>query len=403
MVRCKGQCETDVRLADRPCSLRACGYARCRFFLPAKEGLKRREPRQERWRSALWRGLNETRRASGETRERLCERPGRLPDAPARGARCRGRAGRRSPDTSGGHDQRDNHRINILRNIVNTLFIFCSFAFRPACSIDLPMPQFSPHQDDALKARRRLAQGQARAERHAAGVPPVRLCRHRQDHAAPPHRRGRRRRREVRRLHRQGGLGDARQGLPRRLDHPQPDLPGARERRGSAELRSVGRGARLQGRAHHHRRMLDGRCRARPRPAVVRRAAAGARRSGAVAADPGRRLFHRGRARRDAHRSAPAGRGRSDHPAVDGYPRRRISRARPLRRDRSGRAKTISIRSACSTPTRCWSGATPRGAPTTSACASAAASTTTMPSAGDKLVCLRNNRKKGLFNGGCGR
>ena len=33
------------------------------------------------------------------------------------------------------------------------------------------------------------------------------------------------------------------------------------------------------------------------------------------------------------------------------------------------------------------------------ACASAAASRTSMPSAGDKLVCLRNNRKKGLFNG----
>ena len=26
-----------------------------------------------------------------------------------------------------------------------------------------------------------------------------------------------------------------------------------------------------------------------------------------------------------------------------------------------------------------------------------------MPSAGDKLVCLRNNRKKGLFNGGLWR
>ena len=26
--------------------------------------------------------------------------------------------------------------------------------------------------------------------------------------------------------------------------------------------------------------------------------------------------------------------------------------------------------------------------------------TDTMPEAGDKLVCLRNNRKKGLFNGG---
>ena len=51
-------------------------------------------------------------------------------------------------------------------------------------------------------------------------------------------------------------------------------------------------------------------------------------------------------------------------------PRRRASTARPqvVTRDRR------SIRSACSTPTRCWSAATRRGAPTTRACASAAAS-----------------------------
>ena len=59
------------------------------------------------------------------------------------------------------------------------------------------------------------------------------------------------------------------------------------------ELRIVGRRAGLQGQADHHRRMLDGRRRARPRPDVVRRAGAGARRSRAIAADPGRRLFHR--------------------------------------------------------------------------------------------------------------
>ena len=199
-----------------------------------------------------------------------------------------------------------------------------------------PCRVFPPSRRRA-QCRRQLAEGQARRQWHAAGVPPVRLCRHRQDHARPPPGRARRRRGEVRRLHRQGGLGHARQGLQGRLHHPQPDLPGARERRGNPQLRSVGRGARLQGRADHHRRMLDGRRRARARPAVVRRAGAGAGRSGAIAADPGRRIFHRGRAGRDAHRSAPAGRGQSDHPAVDGHSRRRISRARPLRRDRSGR------------------------------------------------------------------
>jgi predicted ATPase len=36
-------------------------------------------------------------------------------------------------------------------------------------------------------------------------------------------------------------------GLPGRRHHPQPDLQGARKRRGDAELRAVGRGARLQG------------------------------------------------------------------------------------------------------------------------------------------------------------
>ena len=69
-----------------------------------------------------------------------------------------------------------------------------------------------------------------------------------------------------------------------------------------------------------------------------------------------------------------------------------------LRRERRWSPKKSSIRSACSRPIRCWSGGTPRGAPTISGCASGAASRR-LPSAGDKLVCLRNNRKKGLFNG----
>ena len=262
------------------------------------------------------------------------------------------------------------------------------------------MPAFSPQQDAALKACRGLAEGQAGQRRHAAALPPVRLCRHRQDHARQAHRRGRRRQGPVRGLHRQGRAGDAQQGLRRRLHHPQPDLPGARERRGDAELRAVGRRAGLEGQAHRHRRMLDGRRRARPRPDVVRRAAAGARRSGATAADPGRRLLHRRRARRHADRGAPAGAERSDRAAVDGRPRRPAARAGRLRRDAGGAARRRSTRSACSRPTRCWSAATPRGAPTTRACASAAASPSALPMAGDKLVCLRNNRRKGLFNGG---
>ena len=131
---------------------------------------------------------------------------------------------------------------------------------------------------------RRLAQGQAGRARHAAAVPPVRLCGHRQDHARAPSRGADRRRGEVRGLHRQGRAGDAPQGLRRRDHDPQPDLPRARERRGDADLRAVGRRAGLEGEADRDRRVLDGRCRARARPDVVRRAGAGAGRSGAAAA-----------------------------------------------------------------------------------------------------------------------
>src|SRR5712671_4942540 len=49
----------------------------------------------------------------------------------------------------------------------------------------------------------------------------------------------------------------------------------------------------LEGKTDRHRRMLDGRCRARPRPDVVRLSAARARRSRAAAADSRRRLLHR--------------------------------------------------------------------------------------------------------------
>ena len=194
--------------------------------------------------------------------------------------------------------------------------------------------------------------------------------------------------------------GDARQRLPRRLHHPLADLPHARERRGSAELRPVGRGAGLEGRSHHHRRVLDGRRRAWPRPVVVRRAGAGARRSGAIAADPGRRGFFTEHEPdvmlTEVHRQA------QDNPIVRlSMDIRAGEYLEPGRygETRGGRAKAISIRNACSRPTRCWSAATIRGAATTRGCASGAASPATMPEAGDKLVCLRNNRKKGLFNG----
>ena len=143
------------------------------------------------------------------------------------------------------------------------------------------------------EGRCRLAEGETRQKWHAAGVPPVRLCRHRQDHAGPPHRRRRRRRGEIRSLHRQGGAGDAQQGLRQRFHHPLADLPRPRIRRRTTELRAVGRRAGLESKTDRDRRMLDGRRRTRPRPDVVRLPATGARRPRAAAADPGRWLLHR--------------------------------------------------------------------------------------------------------------
>ena len=208
------------------------------------------------------------------------------------------------------------------------------------------MTVFTPHQDAALKAvaawlKAKPGQGgtpQTFRLFGYAGTGKTTLARHLAE--------ARRRQGAVRRLHRQGRAGDAQQGLRARLHHSQPDLQDPRERRGSPELRSVGRRAGVEGRAHRHRRMLDGRCRARPRPDVVWRAAAGAGRSGATAADPGRRLFHRGRARRHADRGAPAGRGQSDHPAVDGHSRGPRARARPLRRNRDRHPRRARPRSA---------------------------------------------------------
>ena len=151
-----------------------------------------------------------------------------------------------------------------------------------------PHDHLHPASGFRAESRCRLAQGEAGQERHAAGVPPVRLCRHRQDHAGAAYRRRRRRRGEIRGLHRQGGARDAQQGLRQRLHHPFADLPGARIGRRTAEFRALGRCAGLEGEADRDRRMLDGRRRDGPRPPVLRMSAAGARRSRAVAADPGR-------------------------------------------------------------------------------------------------------------------
>src|SRR5438309_2004175 len=90
---------------------------------------------------------------------------------------------------------------------------------------------------------------------------------------------------------RKAGLRWAQQWLRQCLHHPLADLSRARIRRRTAELRIVGRRARLESKTDRDRRMLDGGRRTRPRPDVVRLPALGIRRSRAIAADPGRRLL----------------------------------------------------------------------------------------------------------------
>ena len=147
------------------------------------------------------------------------------------------------------------------------------------------------------------------------------------------------------------------------------------------------------------RRMLDGRCRARPGSDVVQRAAAGARRSGAIAAGQWRRIFHRLRSRCHAHRGASAGGGQSDHSPVDGGPRREercskqsdgetevlaredLDPSRVMEADQVlvGRNHTRRTYNARLRFRRGIEGS--------------------LPEAGEKLVCLRNNKRKGLLNG----
>ena len=54
-------------------------------------------------------------------------------------------------------------------------------------------------------------------------------------------------------------------------------------------------------------------------------------------------------------------------------------------------------------PIRCWSASTARAAPTIGACATLNGFSEPLPVAGDRLVCLRNDRTKGLINGGLWR
>ena len=66
-------------------------------------------------------------------------------------------------------------------------------------------------------------------------------------------------------------------------------------------------------------------------------------------------------------------------------------------------ARTISIRSACWKPTRCWSAAMPRGAPTTFACGSAAASTTTCRRPATSWSACATTARRACSTAGSGR
>src|SRR5262245_22907352 len=94
------------------------------------------------------------------------------------------------------------------------MFPFCSYARRPAvlaADADLHAPPRC-RPDGGLA----LAQSRARAR---LDLSPLRLCRNGQDDACQAPRRGRRRQGPVRGLHRQGGVRDAQQGLPQRRHH----------------------------------------------------------------------------------------------------------------------------------------------------------------------------------------
>ena len=83
----------------------------------------------------------------------------------------------------------------------------------------------------------------------------------------------------------------------------------------------------------------------------------------------GRRLFHRGRARRDADGDPPAGAREPDHRAgADGARRRAAATTGAMARAASS-AATTSTPSRCSPPTRCWSAATAPASTTTAASA----------------------------------
>jgi exodeoxyribonuclease-5 len=122
-----------------------------------------------------------------------------------------------------------------------------------------------------------------------------------------------------------------------------------------------------------------------------------------AAADPGRRILHQCRAGRDADGSASAGAGRSDRPPVDGCARgTRVSRSATMA---TRRLSPPGARSGAGDGGRSGAGRAQQHPPRLQHARPREAGhrPIPLPVAGDKLVCLRNNRKKALFNGGLWR
>ena len=261
-----------------------------------------------------------------------------------------------------------------------------------------PPPQWSPEQAAALdKVGRWLAAGEPQVFRlfGYAGVGKTTLAKRLAEFG---HGRDR-----LRRLHRQGGAGDAIEGLRRRVDDSRADLPRQRGRRRRADLHPQPRWARLARRADRHRRMLDGRRRARPRPAVVRQADPGAWRPGAIAAGQGRRLLHRGRARCDADDDPSPGARTIRSSACREIVRSggeiaygQYGESRVIRRDEIDAADVLAADQVLLGVNRTRRLYNQR-------IRQLQGTAEPLPVAGDKLVCLRNDRVKGLINGGLWR
>ena len=197
-----------------------------------------------------------------------------------------------------------------------------------------------PHELVAATGGRPQGRRRLDEARRAADLPPVRLRRRRQDDARAPAGRRYRGRGRFRRLHRQGGPRAPLQGLQGRAHHPQPDLPAA----GATEaeeptfvLNEDSAVARANLVIIDECSMVD---------EALGRDLLSFGKPVLVLGDPAqlppvkrRRLFHRGRARRHADRSASPGGGQSDHPHVDDGARRRAARSRRLWRKPRHRAR----------------------------------------------------------------